>query len=108
MVPPTDSTSESHPDRSPHPDGGESPPGPGFDEAALHAVVRDAVEDAILGVIGTVLLVGVAAVLVVAGVQIATLTPSPAGAVVGVAVAVGGLYLAAATLGVVPPVRDWF
>ena len=35
-------------------DGGE-PPTTGFDEAALYTIVRDAVKDALLDVIGTVL-----------------------------------------------------
>lgn len=41
---------------------------PGFDEAALYTVVRDAVKDALLDVIGTVLLLGIAFVLVIAGI----------------------------------------
>ncbi|WEL27382.1 putative membrane protein (plasmid) [Haloferax volcanii] len=41
---------------------------PGFDKAALYTVVRDAVKDALLDVIGTVLLLGIAFVLVIAGI----------------------------------------
>ncbi|MFB6122056.1 MAG: hypothetical protein ABEJ78_01175 [Haloferacaceae archaeon] len=81
--------------------------GDGFDEARLHAVVRDAVEDALLGVVGTLLLVAVAFVLVVAGVQAALWGMSPLGTAAGVAVTAFGLYLAAATLELVPPMRDW-
>ena len=85
-------------------DGGRNA---GFDEAALYVVVREAVEDAILGVIGTLLLVGIAFVMVWSGVVAATSTGTPTGIAVGGVLALGGLYLAAATLEVVPPIREW-
>ena len=85
-------------------DGGASP---GFDEAALYRVVRAAVKDALLDVLGTLLLVGVAFVLVLAGGQAVVSSGSSGGALLGLAVAGFGLYLAAATLEVVPPVREW-
>ena len=88
----------------PEPDGD---PLPGFDEATLYRVVRAAVEDALLDVLGTLLLVGVAFVLVVAGGQAVAGSDSAAGTALGVVVALGGLYLAAATLEVIPPVREW-
>ena len=86
--------------------------GPGFDEAALYVVVRDAVKDALLDVIGTLLLVGIAFVLVLAGGQAlfasaAQYGGSPVGTAVGVGLIVAGLYIAAATLEVVPPIREW-
>ncbi|WP_313692645.1 hypothetical protein [Halorarum halobium] len=87
-------------------DGGDA--GPGFDEAALYLVVREAVEDAILGVLGTLLLVGVAFVLIWAGVVSAMSAGAPVGYAVGGAIALLGFYIAAATLEVIPPVRDWF
>ncbi|MFB6353283.1 MAG: hypothetical protein ABEJ92_04285 [Halobacteriales archaeon] len=80
---------------------------PGFDEVALYGVVRKAVEDAILGAVGTILLVGVAFVLVVVGATAAFRTPSPAGVASGVGVSLLGLYLASSTLGLVPPMREW-
>ncbi|MFB6161116.1 MAG: hypothetical protein ABEJ61_08065 [Haloferacaceae archaeon] len=87
---------------SPNTDGGTSP---GFDEAALHDVVRRAVKDALLDVVGTLLLVGVGFVLVVAGLQAALGTTSRLGVVAGVGVAAVGVYVAAAALELVPPVR---
>jgi len=91
------------------PDGGADP---GFDEATLYVVVRDAVTDALLDVIGTVLLVGIAFVLVVAGGQalVASLTTgarTPAVVVGSVVVIAVGLCAAAATLEVVPSIREW-
>ena len=88
-------------------DGGE-PIDPGFDEAALYIVVRDAVKDALLDVIGTVLLVGIAFVLVIAGTQAVVSSVSVGTVAVGIGVTAVGIYLAAATLEVIPPIRDWF
>lgn len=100
MVPDSDAGG-SHTDRT---DGGTDA---GFDEAALYLVVRRAVEDALLGVIGTLLLVGTALVVVVVGASVAVQARNVGGAVLGVGAACFGVYLAASTLGVIPPVRDW-
>lgn len=81
---------------------------PGFDEVALYGVVRTAVEDAFLGAVGTILLVGVAFVLVVVGASAAFRTASLPGLAFGVGAAVFGLYLAGSTLGLIPPAREWF
>lgn len=81
---------------------------PALDEATLYAIVRNAVEDALLSVIGTVLLVGTAFVLVAFGAQAVLGSASVAGAAVGVAIAAVGVYIAAATLELIPPLRDWF
>lgn len=106
MVPdPNDASSDPEGEPAgPGTDGGASP---GFDEATLYRVVRAAVKDALLDVLGMLLLVGVAFVLVLAGVQAVLASGSTAGAAVGLAVAGFGLYLAAATLEVIPPVREW-
>lgn len=85
-------------------DGGTDP---GFDEAALYVVVREAVEDAILGVIGTLMLVGIGFVMVCAGIVSATSTGTTGGVVVGGVVALVGLYVAASTLELVPPISEW-
>lgn len=90
--------------------------GAGVDEARLYRVVHAAVKDALLDVIGTLLLVGIAFVLVVAGGQaIVASVPLTGGAsaslpgiVAGLGVVTAGLYLAAATLEIVPPIREWF
>lgn len=79
----------------------------GFDEAALYSVVRAAVKDALLDVLGTLLLVGVAFVLVATGGRMAVASDATPGVVLGLVVALGGVYLAAATLEVIPPVREW-
>lgn len=81
---------------------------PGFDEVALYGVVRKAVEDAILGAVGTILLVGVAFVLVLVGATTAVRTPGLGGVLFGSAAALFGLYLAGSTLGLIPPAREWF
>lgn len=106
MVPdPNDGPTGSGPGAAaPETDGG---PLPGFDEAVLYRVVRAAVKDALLDVVGTLLLVGVAFVLVVAGGQAVVASDSTAWTALGLAVALGGVYLAAATLEVIPSVREW-
>ena len=80
-----------------------------MDEGALYVVVRRAVEDAVLGVIGTLLLVGVALVLVWVGGAMAVNAGSsqPVATVAGVAIVLVGLYIAAASLEVIPPIREW-
>jgi hypothetical protein len=88
-------------------DGGE-PFDSGFDEAALYTVVRNAVKDALLDVIGTVLLLGIAFVLVIAGIQALFSSISLGTVAVGLGVAAFGVYLAAATLEIIPPIREWF
>jgi len=109
MVPDSKRTPDGEPRQevSPSTDGGE-PTAPGFDEAALYTVVRDAVKDALLDVIGTVLLVGIAFVLVIAGVQAVFSSMSFGTVAIGIGVTAVGVYLAAATLEVIPPIRDWF
>lgn len=98
-------------ERRPSADGGTV----ALDEATLHRVVRDAVEDAILGAIGTVLLVGVGLFLVWTGGAVAwrSLTTGVGtlgevtGAGLGVAILLGGCYLAGTSLGLLAPMRDW-
>lgn len=84
-------------------DGG----GNGFDEAALYRVIHAAVKDALLDVIGTLLLVGIAFVVVVVGGRVLLSSATPLSIVAGVGLVVWGLYLAAATLEIIPPVRAW-
>ncbi|MEA5409939.1 hypothetical protein VB773_21780 [Haloarculaceae archaeon H-GB2-1] len=81
---------------------------PGFDEAALYTVVRDAVKDALLDVIGTILLLGIAFVLVIVGIQAVFSSISLWTAAIGIGVTAVGVYLAAATLEIIPPIRAWF
>ena len=82
-----------------------------IDEATLYYVIRRAVEDAILGVIGTLLLVGLGLVLIWIGGAMAVSTDPETGVlplVLGGAIALVGLYVAAATLRIIPPIREWF
>lgn len=79
----------------------------GIDDATLYVIVRKAVEDAILGAVGTLLLVGVSFVLVWVGVTVALETGSPVTAALGTVGALVGLYVAAATLELVPSIREW-
>ncbi|QLG28476.1 hypothetical protein HUG10_13360 [Halorarum halophilum] len=107
MVPPRTGEHDrptSHADGPAETDGGTDP---GFDEAALYVVVREAVEDAILGAIGTLMLVGVSFVLIGMGFTTAFETGDPAGAAVGALMGLLGLYVAASTLELVPPVSEW-
>ena len=92
-TPPTESTDET-----------------GFDEQALYRVVRSAVEDAILGVLGTLLLLAIAAFFAWLG---GAMLVSAAGAGPTASLGFGivflafGLYLGAATLDLVPSLREW-
>lgn len=83
-------------------------PDAGFDEVALYRVVREAIVDALLDVIGTLLLVGIAFVFVLAGGSMALQGQTPATVALGAAAVLIGLYLAGSTLELVPPVREWF
>ena len=80
---------------------------PGFDEDRLYEVVTRAVEDAVLGAIGTVILVALAVGLVWIGIAVVAANPNFLGAIFGGIAIVVGFYLAATTLEVVPPIRDW-
>lgn len=93
-------------DRPPGKTDGGTPAG--FDQAVLYTVVRDAVKDALLDVIGTLLLVGIAFVLVATGAQVALQSASLLGVAIGAGIAAAGIYIAAATLELIPPIRDWF
>lgn len=107
MVPGSESRrSDEADDRRPTLEGGGGV-APGVDEAALFRLIRDAVKDALLDVIGTLLLLGVACILVVAGVQLFVSSISQLGVAIGGVLIVVGLYLAAATLEIIPPIRDW-
>ena len=79
----------------------------GFDEAALFTVIRDAVKDALLDVIGTLLLLGVACVLAIGAGQALVLSTSVAQTAASAVVLAVGVYIAAATLELIPPIRDW-
>ncbi|MFH5800407.1 hypothetical protein [Haladaptatus sp. CMAA 1911] len=79
-----------------------------LEEQELYELVYRAVEDAILGMVGTLLLVGVAVVLVWTGIIIALSRTSLAGLVAGIAAIVFGLYLGLATLEIIPSVWEWF
>lgn len=95
---------------SPSDDDTAEPPEVRIDEGALYVVVRKAVEDAVLGVIGTLLLVGVALVLVWVGgaIVVSAGLGQPLAALLGLGIALVGLYFAAATLELIPPLRAWF
>lgn len=82
--------------------------GVGFDEAAMYRVVREAVEDAILGVLGTLMLVGIGFVAVWAGGTALVQSQTPPSIAFGTLAIAFGFYLAASSLGVVPPAREWF
>ena len=80
---------------------------PGIAEEELYRIIRLAVEDAILGVLGTLLLLGIATVIILVGVQMMAVGLSAAWVVVGALVTLFGLYVAAVTLGVIPSVREY-
>lgn len=80
----------------------------GIDEAALYVIIRKAVEDAILGAIGTVVLLGLAFVLGWLGitVTVSAFETSLVRAGGGAVLVVFGCYLAASELGYLPSVSD--
>jgi len=78
----------------------------GFDPDALYRVVRAATKDALLDVVGTILLLAVAIVLVAIGAG-GLLSGSAPSVAVGAVLVVVGCYIAAATLELVPPIREW-
>jgi len=94
--------SEENDDRQQPRDGAT---GQAFDEDALYRVVRTAMKDALLDVIGTILLLGVAVVLVVAGAG-GLLSGSPLGVALGSIAAVAGLAIGAVELEWKPPLGE--
>ena len=91
------------PEETPAPTGTDS-----LDPGDLYVVIRKAVEDAILNVIGTLFLVGLALVLVWFGglVAVSASDTSPLMAAGGGFVVLVGLYLTASELGVIPSLSD--
>lgn len=73
-----------------------------LDRDELYAVVREALRDAILDVLGTVSLLAIALVFVFVGARGVVVGSSTT---IGVAFVVGGVLLAAAALEFVPPFR---
>lgn len=98
---------DSEPD-SPATDADEVRGDPGFDERAMYLVVRHAVEDAILGVLGTLMLLGIGFVVIWAGGTLIVTGESAGAAVAGLLIVAWGLYIAATALEIIPPAREWF
>ncbi|WP_436929446.1 hypothetical protein [Halosimplex halobium] len=78
-----------------------------IDEERLYEIVHDAVEDAILGVVGTLLLLGVGVVLLSSGVTAVLGATSPAMSGLGVVVFLFGLGAVFEGLRGVLPVGRW-
>lgn len=78
-----------------------------LDQAGLYKIIQAAVKDAILDVIGTILLVVIAFVLVLSGSQVILSSTVPFASLVGLSLVLVGLYLAGTTLEVIPAARDW-
>jgi hypothetical protein len=75
-------------------------------EDELYGIVRVATEDAVLGALGTLMLVGIGIVLIATGAQLLfALSPLPAA--IGVILVLFGAYLALSSLRIVPPAREW-
>lgn len=77
------------------------------DQAELYRIIHAAVKDALLDVIGTLLLVGIAFILVLVGGRVLLSSTTPLAPVIGLLLVLVGLYLAGATLEIIPPVRNW-
>ena len=77
-----------------------------LDEQTLYWVIRNAVEDAILGVLGTLLLLAIAGFFAWLG-WLFLLGGSRSELAFGVLFFGFGLYLGGATLGLIPTVRQW-
>ena len=78
-----------------------------LDQTGLYRIIQAAVKDALLDVIGTVLLVVIAFVLVLTGAQVILSSTVPFASVIGLSLVLIGLYLAGTTLEVIPSARDW-
>ncbi|WP_436911436.1 hypothetical protein [Halosimplex marinum] len=78
-----------------------------IDEERLYEIVHDAVEDAVLGVVGTLLLLGVGVVLLSSGVTAVLGATSPAMSGLGVVVFLFGLGALFEGLRGVLPVGRW-
>ncbi|RLM47577.1 hypothetical protein DVK00_03465 [Haloarcula sp. Atlit-47R] len=75
-------------------------------EEELYAIVRVATEDAVLGALGTLMLVGIGIVLASWGAAL-LLSATPLPAAIGVVLVLFGAYLALSSLRMIPPVREW-
>ncbi|WP_135366352.1 hypothetical protein [Halosimplex halophilum] len=78
-----------------------------IDEERLYEIVHDAVEDAVLGVVGTLLLLGIGFVFLVSGATAVVGATSTAEFGVGLTVLLVGLVVFVTTLRGVLPVRRW-
>lgn len=107
MVPGIDRPDSDDSDQTPSPPRDLGGASSALNEEMLYRVVRKAVKDALLDVIGTVLLVGVAFVLAVAGSQAMIWSTSILETVISSILLLVGLYIAAATLELIPPIRRW-
>ncbi len=100
MCPPSDETPG---DQENGPPGHEA----GFDQHAMYEVVRAAVKDAMLDVIGTVLLVGIAMVLLWAGGGIILAGGgSPGSVLVGLPVVAVAVYVAGSAVDLIPSIWE--
>ena len=88
----------------------EEPPSrdPGFDEDRLYEVVAQAVEDAVISAIWTVIMVGIAVALVWVGIAVVVANPTPLGLIFGAITILAGFYVAGTRLDVIAPVRSWW
>lgn len=101
MVPQVESLSDDDPTESDTLD---------IDRGELYLIINKAVEDAILGALGTILLVGVSIVLIWFGmiVTVSAYDSSILRAIGGVVVTLLGLYFAGSTLELIPSITDLF
>ncbi|NLV13600.1 hypothetical protein [Haloarcula argentinensis] len=76
-------------------------------EEELYAIVRIAAEDAVLGALGTLMLVGIGIVLIATGASALLANVTPATVLVSVVLIGFGVYLTTSSLGVIPPAREW-
>ena len=77
-------------------------------EEELYAIVRVAAEDAVLGALGTLMLVGIGIVLIATGVSALLADVTLISLLVSAVFIVFGGYLIASNLGVIPPARELF
>lgn len=91
------------PEPEPKTDGGSSVE---TDQADLYTTIRTAVTDALLDVLGTVLLLALAVLFVGVGVQAIVETPSSVNVAFGGVAICLGLAIAAAAFDLLPPFRN--
>ena len=74
----------------------------------LYTILRAAIEDAMMNVLGSLVLVVVGFLFAIAGAFLFITGLDPVGMYVGMVIILIGFYIVAVSLGAIRPVRQWF